>query len=69
MRSVELSVFMFLSETADVADHVVCRYRAPELLLGSKIQTTAIDMWYAPHHLFTVANIGDLTPSFYVVIF
>ena len=25
----------------------LCRYRAPELLLGAKSQTTAIDMWAA----------------------
>lgn len=24
----------------------VCRYRAPELLLGTKSQTTALDMWW-----------------------
>jgi len=28
---------------------VLFRYRAPELLLGSKIQTTAIDMWSVVH--------------------
>ena len=32
--------------SGDIAFIVCFRYRAPELLFGSKIQTIAIDIWY-----------------------
>lgn len=35
----------------------VCRYRAPELLLGTKSQTTALDMWWGSDYGFLHINI------------
>lgn len=40
----------------------VCRYRAPELLLGTKSQTTALDMWWGSN-LWNLKNIDTLYQS------